>query len=35
MVAGERIINYNKRLYGPGPIARVPKPGLFGYFARQ
>eukprot|EP00525_Craspedostauros_australis_P009376 CAMPEP_0198133486 /NCGR_PEP_ID=MMETSP1442-20131203/59589_1 /TAXON_ID= /ORGANISM="Craspedostauros australis, Strain CCMP3328" /LENGTH=81 /DNA_ID=CAMNT_0043794607 /DNA_START=641 /DNA_END=886 /DNA_ORIENTATION=- len=35
MVQGERIINYNKRLYGPGPLARVPAPGIMGYFARQ
>ena len=32
---GERIVNYNKRLFGPGPVARVPGPGLQGYYARM
>lgn len=35
MVAGERLINYNKRLYGPGPVARVPAPGIRGFYARM
>jgi hypothetical protein len=30
-----RIINYNKRLYGPGPVARIPAPGIRGYYARM
>ena len=34
-MAAERLINYNKRLYGPGPVARVPAAGIFGYYARQ
>ena len=31
----EKIINYNKRLYGPGPLARVPAPGIRGFYARM
>eukprot|EP00980_Cylindrotheca_fusiformis_P005731 scaffold1194_cov127-Cylindrotheca_fusiformis.AAC.8 len=31
----DRIINYNKRLYGPGPVARVPGPGIRGFYARM
>ena len=31
----ERLINYNKRLYGPGPVARVPASGIQGYYARM
>mmetsp|Transcript_20970 Transcript_20970/g.51517 ORF Transcript_20970/g.51517 Transcript_20970/m.51517 type:complete len:115 (+) Transcript_20970:146-490(+) len=31
----EKIINYNKRLFGPGPLARVPAPGIRGYYARM
>ena len=31
----ERIVNYNKRMYGPGPVARVPAPGFRGYYARM
>ena len=31
----ERIINYNKRLFGPGPLARVPASGFRGYYARM
>jgi hypothetical protein len=31
----ERLVNYNKRLYGPGPVARVPAAGLRGYYARM
>lgn len=34
MVAG-RIVNYNKRLFGPGPVARVPAPGIAGFYARM
>lgn len=34
MVAG-RIVNYNKRLFGPGPLARVPSAGFGGYYARM
>eukprot|EP00535_Pseudo-nitzschia_heimii_P009402 CAMPEP_0197181468 /NCGR_PEP_ID=MMETSP1423-20130617/5742_1 /TAXON_ID=476441 /ORGANISM="Pseudo-nitzschia heimii, Strain UNC1101" /LENGTH=82 /DNA_ID=CAMNT_0042631719 /DNA_START=142 /DNA_END=390 /DNA_ORIENTATION=+ len=33
--AASRIVNYNKRLFGPGPVARIPKPGVFGYYARK
>ena len=33
--AASRIVNYNKRLFGPGPVARVPKPGIQGYYARM
>ncbi len=35
MLSSERIINYNKRLYGPGPVARVPPSGIRGYYARM
>ena len=31
----ERLINYNKRLYGPGPLARNPASGMRGYYARM
>jgi hypothetical protein len=31
----ERIVNYNKRLFGPGPVARLPGSGLRGYYARM
>ena len=31
----ERIVNYNKRLYGPGPVARLPASGIRGYYARM
>lgn len=34
MSGASRIINYNKRLFGPGPVARVPKAGIQGYYAR-
>jgi hypothetical protein len=34
MVAGERIINYNKRLYGPGPV-NWKASGFRGYYANQ
>jgi hypothetical protein len=34
-MGAERLINYNKRLFGPGPVARVPAPGIFGYYARK
>ena len=30
-----RIINYNKRLFGPGPVARLPASGIRGYYARM
>jgi hypothetical protein len=30
-----RVINYNKRLFGPGPVARMPAKGLMGYYARM
>jgi len=33
--AASRVINYNKRLFGPGPVARMPAPGLQGYYARM
>ncbi len=33
MVGEERIINRNKWLYGPGPVARVSN-GYLSYFAR-
>merc|ERR1711935_276726 len=32
--AASKIINYNKRLFGPGPVARIPKAGIEGYYAR-
>ena len=32
--AASRIINYNKRLFGPGPVARIPQSGIGGYYAR-
>mmetsp|Transcript_21827 Transcript_21827/g.51774 ORF Transcript_21827/g.51774 Transcript_21827/m.51774 type:complete len:149 (+) Transcript_21827:103-549(+) len=32
--AASRIINSNKRLFGPGPVARVPVAGINGYYAR-
>jgi hypothetical protein len=31
----ERLVNYNKRLYGPGPVARMPAAGIRGYYARM
>ena len=31
----ERLVNYNKRLFGPGPVARLPASGLRGYYARM
>ena len=34
-MGAERLINYNKRLYGPGPLARVPSSGFGGYYARM
>ena len=34
-MSASRIINYNKRLFGPGPVARIPKPGIVGYYARM
>ena len=34
-MVGARIINYNKRLFGPGPVNRVPAAGLRGYYARM
>jgi hypothetical protein len=33
-MSASRIINYNKRLFGPGPVARIAKPGIQGYYAR-
>lgn len=30
-----RVINYNKTLYGPGPVARMPVAGIRGYYARM
>lgn len=30
-----RIVNYNKRLFGPGPVARVASKGISGYYARM
>lgn len=35
MMSSDRIINYNKRLYGPGPVARLPVAGFRGYYARM
>ncbi|MGK3740487.1 MAG: hypothetical protein ACI8RD_007891 [Bacillariaceae sp.] len=35
MSAASRIINYNKRLFGPGPVARIPAPGINGFYARK
>ena len=32
-MAGERLINKNPYLYGPGPVRRVPK-GMFSYYGR-
>ena len=34
MSGAGRIINYNKRLFGPGPVARMPAAGIRGYYAR-
>ncbi|KAL3943762.1 MAG: hypothetical protein SGBAC_002185 [Bacillariaceae sp.] len=34
-MSAAKIINYNKRLFGPGPLARVPAPGIRGYYARM
>eukprot|EP00339_Tiarina_fusa_P007618 CAMPEP_0117001404 /NCGR_PEP_ID=MMETSP0472-20121206/3413_1 /TAXON_ID=693140 ORGANISM="Tiarina fusus, Strain LIS" /NCGR_SAMPLE_ID=MMETSP0472 /ASSEMBLY_ACC=CAM_ASM_000603 /LENGTH=80 /DNA_ID=CAMNT_0004701397 /DNA_START=88 /DNA_END=330 /DNA_ORIENTATION=+ len=34
-MSGDRIINYNKRLFGPGPVARIPVSGIRGYYARM
>ena len=35
-MAEERIINYNKRLYGPGPVLRNPAgSGFRGYYGRM
>ena len=31
----ERLVNYNKRLFGPGPVARMPASGIRGYYARM
>jgi hypothetical protein len=31
----EKIVNYNKRLFGPGPVARLPAPGIRGFYARM
>lgn len=33
--AASKIINYNKRLFGPGPVARVPAAGIRGFYARK
>jgi hypothetical protein len=30
-----RIINYNKSLFGPGPLKRLPRAGITGYYARM
>ena len=30
-----RLVNYNKRLFGPGPVARLPAPGITGLYARM
>ena len=35
MANGDRIINYNRRLFGPGPVARMPASGIRGYYARM
>lgn len=35
MLSSERVINYNKKLYGPGPVARMPVSGIRGYYARM
>ena len=34
-MAAECIINYTRRLFGPGPVARVPAAGIRGYYARM
>ena len=34
-MAGERLINYNKRLFGPGPVAWKPGSGISGYYQRM
>lgn len=34
-MSSDRIINYNKRLFGPGPVARLPASGIRGYYARM
>lgn len=34
-MAAERIVNYNKRLFGPGPVARLPGAGIRGFYARM
>mmetsp|Transcript_7311 Transcript_7311/g.11560 ORF Transcript_7311/g.11560 Transcript_7311/m.11560 type:complete len:80 (+) Transcript_7311:113-352(+) len=31
----EKIVNYNKRLFGPGPVARLPGSGIRGFYARM
>ena len=33
-MAAERIINYNRRLFGPGPVAYKPT-GFRGFYANQ
>jgi hypothetical protein len=34
-MGAERIVNYNKRLFGPGPVARMPGSGISGFYARM
>lgn len=34
-MSATKIINYNKRLFGPGPVARMPASGLKGYYAKM
>lgn len=29
------IVNYNKRLFGPGPVARMPGSGIRGFYAKM
>ena len=35
MSAAGRIINHNKRLFGPGPVARMPASGINGFYAKM
>ena len=35
MSGAARVINYNKRLFGPGPVARMPASGIRGFYARK
>lgn len=35
LASAARIVNYNKRLFGPGPVARIPASGIRGFYARK